>query len=188
MGHLGSDAIAANSIATIIRNVISYVCFGIGSGSGIIIGNVLGNGQLEEAKKLGDKLCRLAIIAGTLSGLVILLISPFVLTLSTTLTVTAKHYLQIMLLVCSYYMIGKSVNCTVISGIFSAGGDTKFGFICDTITMWVVIVPLGLFSAFVLDLPVLWVYIILNFDEIIKLPAVYKHYKKYNWVKNITKN
>lgn len=188
MGHLGSDAIAANSIATIIRNVISCVCFGIGSGSGIIIGNVLGNGQLEEAKKLGDKLCRLAIIAGTLSGLVILLISPFVLTLSTTLTVTAKHYLQIMLLVCSYYMIGKSVNCTVISGIFSAGGDTKFGFICDTITMWVVIVPLGLFSAFVLDLPVLWIYIILNFDEIIKLPAVYKHYKKYNWVKNITKN
>lgn len=188
MGHLGSDAIAANSIATIIRNVISCVCFGIGSGSGIIIGNVLGNGKLEEAKTLGDKLCRLAIIAGTLSGLVILLISPLVLTLSTTLTVTAKHYLQIMMYVCSYYMIGKSVNCTVIAGIFSAGGDTKFGFICDTITMWAVIVPLGLFSAFVLDLPVLWVYILLNLDEIIKLPAVYKHYKKYNWVKNITKN
>ena len=93
-----------------------------------------------------------------------------------------------MLVVCSYYIIGKSINTTTISGIFCAGGDTKFGFICDSITMWVVVVPLGLLAAFVLRLPVIWVYILLNIDEIIKLPAVYKHYKKYNWIKNLTKD
>ena len=27
----------------------------------------------------------------------------------------------------------------------------------------------------------------MNLDEIIKLPAVYKHYKKYNWVKDLTR-
>lgn len=84
-------------------------------------------------------------------------------------------------------MIGKSINSTVIAGIFCAGGDTTFGLICDIITMWVIIVPIGLVSAFVLKLPVLVVYVLLNLDEMIKLPAVYKHYKKYRWVKNITK-
>ena len=30
------------------------------------------------------------------------------------------------------------------------------------------------------------VYFVLNLDEIIKLPVVYKHYKKYKWIKNLT--
>ncbi len=30
------------------------------------------------------------------------------------------------------------------------------------------------------------VYFVLNLDEIIKLPAVYRHYKKYIWVKDLT--
>lgn len=187
MGHLGNDAVAANSIANIVKNVIACVCLGIGTGSGIIVGNVLGTGELDKAKKLGDRLCKLSVAAGVISGLIILVFSPVVVSLSVTLTDTAKGYLQIMLIVCSYYIIGKSINSTVISGIFCAGGDTRFGLICDTITMWLIVVPLGLFTAFVLELPVLWVYVLLNIDEIIKLPAVYKYYKKYNWVKNITK-
>lgn len=187
MGHLGNDAVAANSIANIVKNIIACVCLGIGSGSGIIVGNVLGTGKLDEAKELGDRLCKLSIAVGVISGMVILAIHPVVISLSATLSQTARYYLKIMLVVCSYYMIGKSVNSTVISGIFCAGGDTKFGFLCDTVTMWGIIVPLGLFAAFVLKLPVLWVYVLLNLDEIIKLPVVYKYYKKYNWLKNITK-
>ena len=58
---------------------------------------------------------------------------------------------------------------------------------CDVITLWVVVVPLGAFAAFVLKLPVLAVAAILTLDEFVKIPAVYKHYVKYKWVKNITK-
>lgn len=187
MGHLGSDATAANSIANIVKNIIACVCLGIGAGGGILVGNLLGKGDLEKAKEVGNKVCRLALISGAISGLIILLINPMVVRLAVTLTPTAKEYLQAMLVVCSYYIIGKAINSTTISGIFCAGGDTRFGFICDTITMWVIVVPLGLLSAFVLKLPVIWVYVLLNIDEIIKLPAVYRHYKKYNWVKNLTK-
>ena len=54
----------------------------------------------------------------------------------------------------------------------------KFGFLCDTITLWGITVPLGLIAAFVLKSPVLAVYFIVNLDEIVKLPAVYRHYIK----------
>jgi Na+-driven multidrug efflux pump len=97
----------------------------------------------------------------------------------------AEHFLLIMLLMCSYYILGRSINSILIGGIFSAGGDTKFGFICDTLTMWAFIVPLGYIAAFKLDLPPMVVYFILNLDEIIKIPAVIIHYRKYKWVKNI---
>ena len=33
----------------------------------------------------------------------------------------------------------------------------------------------------------LTVYILINVDEIIKLPAVLKNYRKHNWVKNLTR-
>lgn len=78
------------------------------------------------------------------------------------------------------------MNSVVISGIFCAGGDTRFGFICDSVTMWAFIVPVGALAAFVLKLPVLWVFFILNLDEMVKLPVVYRHYKKYLWLKNLT--
>lgn len=154
MGHLGSDAVAANSVANIVKNLVA--CFGIGLGSGVI------------------------------SGIFLLAINPFVLSV-TNLSAQSASYLKWMIVMCSYYMIGKSVNSTIVGGIFCAGGDSKFGFICDTITLWCIVIPLGFAAAFVLKLPVLVVYFIVNLDEMIKLPAVYKHYKQYKWVKNLTR-
>lgn len=186
MGHLGSDAVAANSIANIAKNIIICFCLGIGAGSGIIIGNELGSGNLEQAKIYGKKLCRAAVVSGVLSGLLLLACQPVIFLFASNLSGQAQGYLRVMLLICSYYLIGKAVNCTVIAGIFCAGGDTRFGLCCDTITMWAIIIPIGLAAAFWLKLPVLWVYFCLNLDEIIKLPAVYRHYKKYQWLKNLT--
>lgn len=188
MGHLGNDAVAANSVANIVKNMIACICLGIGTGSGILVGNELGSGNLETAKTYGILLCKISLITGAVSGLFILLSSPLVLMFTTGLTEQAHAYLQIMLYICSYYMIGKSINSTVIAGIFCAGGDTKFGFICDAVTMWIIIIPLGASAAFILQLPILAVYFLLNLDELIKLPAVYRHYKQYKWVKNLTTN
>ncbi|MCQ4871843.1 MATE family efflux transporter, partial [Blautia producta] len=50
MGHLGSDAVAANSIANIVKNLIACLCLGLGSGGGIIVGNDLGKWNLDAAK------------------------------------------------------------------------------------------------------------------------------------------
>ena len=115
-----------------------------------------------------------------------MLSSPLVLTVAGTLSVQAKGYLKEMMYICSYYMIGKSASSVTIGGIFCTGGDTRFGLICDAINMWLVIVPMGVLAAFVFKRPAMVVYFLLNLDEITKLPAIYIHYKKYNWVKNIT--
>lgn len=56
MGHLGSDAVAANSVANIAKNLIVSFCTGLGNGGGIIVGNELGIGNLEQAKRYGGLL------------------------------------------------------------------------------------------------------------------------------------
>lgn len=185
MGHLGTDAVAANAIANIVKNLIACFCIGLGSGGGIMVGNELGAARLQNARVYGRRVCILAIVSGAATGLVIVLLTPLILHFS-NLSPQANLYLKWMLLMCAYYMIGKSVNSTTIGGIFCAGGDSKFGFLCDTVTMWCIVVPLGLVAAFVLKLPVLAVYFIINLDELMKLPVVYKHYVKYKWVRNLT--
>lgn len=185
MGHLGTDAVAANGIANISKNLVVCFCLGLGNAGSIIVGNRLGADRLQEAKEVGETLTKTAIIAGIVSGLVLIALSPFI-TKIVDLTPTARGYLQKMLLISSYYIAGKSVNCMTIGGIFAAGGDSKFGMLCDSVTLWCIIVPLGCICAFILKLPVMVVYFVLNLDEIIKLPVVYKHYKKYKWIKNLT--
>ena len=186
MGHLGSDAAAASSVASITKNLLVCFCNGIGSGGGIVVGNELGAGNMERARSYGGRICRLSILSGALAGLALLLLRPHILRF-VILTPKAAEYLNGMLLICTYYVVGKSVNGAVIGGIFCAGGDSRFGFLCDLITLWGAVVPLSILAAFVWRLPVLAVYVIISMDEIVKLPAVYRHYKKYKWIKNLTR-
>lgn len=186
MGHLGSDATAANSIAGIVRSIIASLCWGIASGVGIIIGGMLGRDEKEEAKKAGGSFVRFSIWIGAASGVVILALTPLLMRFI-TLAPQAQFYLKYMLFMAAYYIIGNSLNSTIISGIFPAGGDTRFGMICDIVTLWCVVVPMGMIAAFLLKLPVLAVAFILTLDEFVKIPAVYKHYMKYKWVSNITR-
>ena len=184
MGHLGNDAVAANAIVTVIKDIVSAFCYALGAGGAIVVGNELGAGRLDTAKDYGRRIMKLCVVSGLILGLIAAATAPLVIRF-VNLTPMAEHYLFIMILMCSYYILGRSINSTTIGGIFSAGGDTKFGFICDTVTMWAFIVPVGALAAFVFKLPVLWVYFLLNLDEIIKLPVVIARYRQFKWLNNI---
>lgn len=186
LGRMGSDAVAANSIAIVAKNLINCFCMGLASGGAILVGNELGAGQLERAKIYGGRVVKLALISGAISCAILVALIPLISQVA-ELTPQAKEYLKFMVVVCGINLIGMSNNSAIISGIFPAGGDTRFGLICDCIVLWGIVVPLGLLAAFVWELPLYAVYCIIYSDEIIKLPAVWKHYKKYNWVRDLTR-
>lgn len=186
LGHLGTEAVAANSLVTVVRNVGSVFCFAIASAGTILLGRVMGQGELEKSKSYASRMLKMTVVAGAVGGVIVLAVTPFVLRFA-SLNDTAMHYLKYMLLINSYYIMGSAVNTALIAGVFRAGGDTKFGLICDTIDMWVYAVPLGFFAAFVVKLPVLWVYFLLCTDEFVKWPWVIRHYRKGEWAKNITR-
>ncbi len=187
LGHMESDAVAAYSIVNVVRNLGCVMCYGIGAAAGIIVGQILGRGDREEGIKTAHILLRLAVITGILGGLIVLVIIPFAMN-KASLTPTALDYLKFMLLINTYYISGTSVNTCLIGGVFRAGGDSKFGFKCDTIDMWVYAIPLSLLAAFVLKLPVKVVYFLMCTDEFVKWPWVFKHFYSHKWAKNITRN
>lgn len=186
IGHVNADMVAANSLTSVIRNLSAILYGGIGSGGAILIGKYLGNHRKDLAKYAAKKVITYSIVFSILAGLIILLISPFVVRF-VTLNENAKLYLTGMLIISSYYSVGKAINSTIIGGIFPAGGDSKFGFYCDTIVMWGIILPLSFVAAFVLHLSPIWIYFIISLDELIKIPIAFFRYRKYKWLNNITR-
>lgn len=186
MGHLGADAVAANSIANIVKDLLVCLSLGLGNAGGILVGNLLGRGDFRQAKAMGDRMCVLVAVVGTATGLLIVAARPLALQWA-NLTPEATRYLSVMLFVCAYYAACGCMTNLTIAGIFPAGGDAKFGLMCDAIVMWLIVVPVGLLAAFVFKLPVLVVYALLNTDECIKMVPALLHYRKYRWLRNVTR-
>ena len=186
VGHLGSAAVAALSVAQVCRQLSMVIAFGISSATAIMIGKAIGEQKESLAKEYGRKFVKLSIICGIGGGLVILGISPFI-TMFMKLTPLAKSYLTAMMVIMSYYVIGQSLNSTVIVGILRAGGDTKFGLFLDVGVMWLCSILGAAVGAFVIGIPMPWVYILLCSDEVIKIPFSMLRYKSYKWLKNVTR-
>lgn len=186
-GYLGSDVVAANSLVSVIRNLSASFCWGIGAASGIIVGQFLGAGRIEEGRNAAKRMLRLATLTGAGGGLIIFLMTPFVMSLA-NISEQSMDYLNFMLKVNSVYIIGTAVNATLISGILRSGGDARWGFRCDMIGMWLYGVPLAFFSAFVLRLPVKVVYLLMCTDEFVKWPFVLRRFSSGKWARNITRD
>ena len=186
MGHMNADVVAASSVAATVRNLCTILCFALGSGAAVLLGIEIGEGKFEEVKRDAKKSCYLTLIVGILTGVILLLIRPLVF-VCFNLTDRASGYLDFMLLISAYYVVGQAMNTLLIAGVFRAGGDSRFGMICDIIVMWFISVPLGFLAAFVLKLPPMVVYFILCLDEFWKIPVVYHHYKSFRWLKDITR-
>lgn len=186
MGHLGTDAAAANSVAAVVRDLMCCLCDGISAAGGIIVGNELGSGDLEKGKLYGGRIAKLSVYVGLFSTAVILLVTPLV-TSFMILTPLAKRYLIGMMVIMSFYMIGRAINTVIINGVFASGGDTLFDVYSLAVSMWCIAVPLALLGAFVFKWPVLAVYACTCVDEVGKLPWVFFHYKRYKWVKDLTR-
>ena len=187
MGHLDSDIVAANAVVVVARNLGTVACFGIADAGAIILGKSIGSGNTDTIKSDSSHFVKITGMSAVVGGIVIFLLRPVFFTMA-DLTPTAKSYLGIMLFINMYYIVGQAFNTAMICGVFRSGGDSKWGFFCDIIDMWCYSVPLGFISAFVLKLPPMWVYFLICTDEFVKIPFVYKHYKSYKWLKNITRD
>lgn len=187
LGHMGSDAAAANSVSAVVRDLICCMCNGIGSAAGIMVGNELGAGRLEAGKAYGIRLKRLSYIIGFISTGLVLAVTPAVIHM-VDLTDQAREYLVWMMVIMSVYMIGRCVNTVTINGVLDGGGDTIFDMYSLIVCMWCIAIPLALVGAFVLHWSPLLVYACTCLDEVGKIPWVMLRFRKYKWVQDLTRD
>ena len=186
IGHLGVAITAAFSVSNIIRQLALSVCQGLGAGGEILLANVLGSGDLVKGKEYGSRLSKLSILCGVVCAALAILFGN-ILRQFMTLSPEASAYLGTMIWVCAFYMLAQCINVVVVCGVFAAGGDTAFDAYSVAVTMWMMILPVAFLAAFRWNWDPIYVYLVLSMDECIKIPWVYHHYKRYKWLKNLTR-
>lgn len=191
LGHIGDDMVAANAVAVVVVNVGAIAMRGFANATTIIVSNALGENNIEAAKVYGNRMTILTGIVGVLGGIVIVALRPVIINYYTSvgeLTPLAISYLGSIIYMTTWRLLGEGLNTCWICGCFRGGGDAKFGLIMDTVFMWGVAVPLMALAAYVIKLPPIWVYFVMSLDEFYKMPVVIYHYRKYKWLKNITRD
>jgi len=187
IGHLGQAAIAAQSVATTVRQLAMVVVFGIANSTAIIVGKEVGAGRMENAKAYSKKLMKFGFIAGLCGASLMLILSQIVPSLMSNLSGEAASYLRFMIIALSIYVICGSVSATGIVGVFRAGGDTKVGLLLDVGTLWGICIPAGCLAAFVFNWDVRVVFSLLICDELLKSPIVLLRFKSMKWLHNVTR-
>ena len=187
MGHLGSAAVAAHSVTQTSRQLAMVVSMGLAGAAAIVLGKTIGEGNEKLARIQAGRFVKMAAVLGVAGALFILLIvRPAVLNFM-VMTPQASRYLGYMMFILAYFCFFQSLGTIFIVGIFRAGGDTRIGLVLDLTGLWGCAVFLGSIAAFLLKWPVPAVYVVISFDEIVKLPFSVKRYLSGKWLKNITR-
>lgn len=187
IGHLSTQAAAANAITMVIKQLAQVISLGVAMATAIILGKMIGENEIARAKLYSVKFIRLSLILATISSIGIFLIRPLPAKYM-VLTQEAASYLSHMLLVLMFAFIAQAFNTTMIVGVFRAGGDSKFGLMADLLSMWFFSVPMGILAGFILKWDIRIVYIFLLSDEFLKVPVCYLRYKTNIWLKDVTRN
>ncbi|MDM0917106.1 MATE family efflux transporter [Clostridium perfringens] len=187
VGRMGTEVVAANSINGVAHQFVTVFIFGMSNATAVIIGNTIGGGKKEKAKEYAYSIGIFSVVMGCISGLMILLIKPFVVNFYNVSYSTKLIAMEIMT-VTSGIIVFQSLASNFMMGVLRGGGDAKFVLINDLIFMWLVAIPGGFFVAFVLELPVALVFLVIKCDEILKsLTSVYRVISG-KWVNDVTKN
>ncbi|MBR5111243.1 MAG: polysaccharide biosynthesis C-terminal domain-containing protein [Clostridia bacterium] len=186
LGHLGTDATAACSVTGVAQQLIQCMTNGLSAGGGIMLGQLLGQNLLDKAKVYGKWFWSVALWSGLINIGLICAVGPLVYFFY-VLEPQAKIYLIQMLVFHAAYMFAFSYNTVFTVGVFPAGGDSKYDAVSVFFATWCFAIPLALVGCFVFHWPVMVVYIVMCLDEIVKVPFIKRHYDKYIWLKNLTR-
>lgn len=132
---LGTDAIAANAMQTILESFNSMAAIGIGLGTVTIVGQCMGAGKPDEAKKYMIKLAIYAEIALVISCALTYLATGPIAVLGKMTPESTRMFVEMSTFVSLVKPIPWVFSFSLAYGM-RAAGDVKFTMIVSTITMW----------------------------------------------------
>ena len=183
-GHLGTEACAAMTLMYPIQGIAIGALCGVSSAAGIIVGNSLGADENEKAYSQAINFVKLTVGAGIVIGIIVCAISPLYIKLFNVAPETRMITIKI-LIAFAVVFTAKVFNMVIGGGVLQSGGQTKFMTLINIIGPWVFGVPMGFLSAYYFKLSIWWVYLILSFEEYVRLIISVWLLKSKRWMKNV---
>ena len=186
LGHMTAAAIAANSAASTLFLLVKSISVAASSSASGIIGKTVGGGDLALVKTYAKRLQKLFLGIGILSaGLLFFLRVPF-LSLYDLQPETMEMTNTFLLIFCVVVM-GMSYQMPTNNGIIRGGGNAMFVVKMDLISIWLIVIPVSFFMAFVVEASPVVVFCCLNADQIFKCIPAFLKANYGNWIRRLTK-
>ena len=186
-GHMGTAELAAKGIADPVQSVGIGLFSGMAAATAVILGNRLGNGEVERAIADSKIILRFVLLIAIITSGIIALLSGFYLSFY-KITPEVGEISQYFLYVMCVFLTVKIMNMVICQGVLQSGGDTKYILILNIIGQICVGIPLACLSFFVLHLPIYWMYALITMEEVVRVMLAFIKYKKNDWAKNLTEN
>ena len=179
----GVNVVAANNINQTFWNLFSVVFIATGSAIGIIIGNMLGAGKLNEVMNTTRKLISFGIMSSVGMGIIFAALSPFIPYLYNTEQEVQSIATQLMVVSAVMMPFDSMAHSSYFA--IRSGGKSLITFVFDCGFMWAVQVPLAFCLSRFTDIPILSLYLAVQISHAIKGILGIVMVKKVNWIKNI---
>ena len=183
--RIGTDVIAARNIADTVFRMLLVLFIGMGNGAHIMIGNAIGSGDEQSARRLARQFSILGPSTAVCTGIVLAAISPLVPQMFSVSPLTSRYIVQFLLIIALIFPF-KALSLIQIVGIFRGGGDTRFSMALDVGGVWLIGIPLAIISGLLLQWPVWLVFLLSSSEEIIK--SIIGTYRTISdkWINNLT--
>ena len=182
--RISTTAYAAYQAANSIFNIFNFAAFSIGDATLILVGEKLGEGDMEYTWKLSKHLIKACLLVGVVIGTITVLLSE-PLSGIFKLSEAGRMYTRYILIILGLTMAADLYNGLQIAGILRAGGDTKFAMISESMCIWLIAVPLAFTASLVWHLPVHLALLVTRTEMFIRAAILTKRYLSRKWMNTV---
>ncbi len=183
-GRIGTDACAAMTMTGPVQGIFIGTLSGLAQAAGILTGKSLGNGDDDKAYADSKRLMRYGLFGALLLSVLLILAAPAYVRIYNVSGTVRAICVKILAVFAALAPV-KVCNMILGGGIIRSGGKTDYVMWIDIIGTWLFGVPLGLFAAFVLRFSIPYVYMLLSFEEVVRLLMSLVIFRKRGWMKRL---
>lgn len=196
MGHMtgSTEILAAYAVAGNIDKFCSVGIFAVAAAAAVIIGREVGAGHSHRVYDIGKALLVVSVALGALVGAVMLLathlfIEPVIYPVYPAFQNCpgAASITTLMLTVVSIFLPSRAFNTTSIVGVLRGGGDVAFTAAIDILPLWLVAIPLAAVTGLVAELGILWVYLSIEAENLVKFFLGIWRFRSGKWIRDVTR-
>lgn len=186
-GRMTVTAFAAVQASGTIQNIFILACFSFGDAMLILVGEKLGKGQLDKAYDMAKGILKIGVVISLLAGVALVITSQFIVQMF-DFTPLGVRYTTIILIIYSCMLFIKAYNSAIITGALRCGGDTRFAMFAEIGCVWLIGVPLAFLGALVFKLPIYYVVLIVQSEELVKSFITTYRFRSKKWVRNLVQH
>ncbi len=179
----GLNVVAGLNISNTINNVFNIVFIALGDSVAIIVGQLLGAGDMKRARDTDNKMIAFSVACCTAAALVMLIMAPVFPRFYNT-NAEAKLLAKQFIMVTAIFM---PQNAFLHACYFTlrSGGKTIITFLFDSVFIWCVSVVIAYTLSHFTALPVIAIYTLVQAGDIVKSVVGFILVKKGIWLQNI---